>query len=64
MKYTIAVVDHFTKWAEDEPLASITEAKTSNFILRNIIYRFGIPYATVTDSEKHFDNAKFRSMCT
>ena len=57
-------MDYFTKWAEAEPLATITEQKIRNFVWRNIICRFGIPRAMVSDNGKQFDNAKFRDFCS
>ena len=54
MKYAIVAIDYFTKWVEAEVLASITEAKTSSFIWKSIICRFGIPYAIVTDNGWQF----------
>ena len=62
-KFIIAAVDYFTKWAEVEPLATITEQKIRNFVWRAIICRFGIPRALVSDNGKQFDNAKFRDFC-
>ena len=62
-KFVIVVVDYFTKWAEDEPLAIITEQKIRNFVWRAIICRFGIPRALVSDNGKQFDNSKFRDFC-
>ena len=62
-KFIIVAVDYFTKWAEAEPLATITEQKIRNFVWRAIISRFGIPRALVSDNEKQFDNAKFRDFC-
>ena len=59
----IVVVDYFTKWAEAEPLATITEQKIRNFVWRAIICRFGIPRALVSDNGKQFDNAKFKDFC-
>ena len=53
-------MDYFTKWAEAEPLATITEQKIRNFVWRAIICRFGIPRALVSDNGKQFDNVKFR----
>ncbi|KAL2497692.1 Ribonuclease H [Abeliophyllum distichum] len=60
-KYAIVVVDYFTKWAEAEPLAKITEQKTTDFIRKSIICRFGVPYSIVTDNGKQFENSKLRS---
>ena len=59
-KFIIVTVDYFTKWAEAEPLATITEQKIHNFVWRAIICRFGIPRALVSNNGKQFDNAKFR----
>ena len=57
-------VDYFTKWAEVEPLTSITERKTTQFIWKNLICRFWIPYVIVSDNGKQFDNEKFRNFCS
>ena len=62
-KFITIAVDYFTKWAETEPLATITEQKIRNFMWRSIICRFGIPRALVSKNGKQFDNAKFRDFC-
>ena len=62
-KFIIVAVDYFTKWAEAEPLATITEQRIHNFVWRAIICRFGVPRALVLDNGKQFDNAKFRDFC-
>ena len=63
-KHAIVAVDYFTKWAEAEPLTSITKRKTTEFIWNNLICRFGIPYAIVSDNSKQLDNEKFKSFCS
>ena len=62
-KFIIVAVDYFTKWAETEPLATITEQKVRNFVWHAIICRFGIPRALVSDNGKQFDNPKFKDFC-
>ena len=59
-KFLVVVVDYYTKWAEAEPLATITEQKVRNFIWHSIVCKFGIPRALVSDNGKQFDNPKFR----
>ncbi|XP_022156070.1 uncharacterized protein K02A2.6-like [Momordica charantia] len=59
-KYAVVAVDYFTKWAEAEALSTITEARVTSFIWTNVVCRFGIPNAIVTDNGKQFDNAKFK----
>ncbi|KAM0986068.1 hypothetical protein ACFX2C_013279 [Malus domestica] len=60
VRYAIVAVDYFTKWAELEPLVTITEVKIENFIWKNIFCKFDIPNAKVTDNGRQFDNNKFR----
>ncbi|KAM1106971.1 hypothetical protein ACFX2B_003744 [Malus domestica] len=50
--YAIVVVNYFTKWAEVEPLATITKAKIKDFVRKNILCKFGIPNAIVTDNRR------------
>ncbi|KAM1024885.1 hypothetical protein ACFX15_037428 [Malus domestica] len=58
--YAIVAVDYFTKWAKVEPLATIAEAKIEDFVWKNILGRFSIPNAIVTDNGRQFDINKFR----
>ena len=60
-KFIIVAVDYFTKWAEAEPLATITEQKIRNFVWRAIICRFGVPRALVSDNGKQFDKTNSRT---
>lgn len=62
--HAVVCVDYNTKWAEVEPLTSITTLQTQNFIWKNIIYRFGVPYALVMDNGKQFDCDSFRELCS
>ncbi|KAK0586754.1 hypothetical protein LWI29_011713 [Acer saccharum] len=62
-KHAIMAIDYFTKWVEAEALVHITEANTTSFVKKNIIYRFGIPSIIITDNGTQFDNKKFREMC-
>ena len=61
--HAIVAIDYFTKWVEVGVLSQITERKTTDFIWRNIICRYGIPYAIVTDNGRQFDNGNFREFC-
>ncbi|KAM2182961.1 hypothetical protein ACFX1Q_033372 [Malus domestica] len=62
--YAIVAVDYFTKYAEVEPLATITEAKIEDFIWKNILCRFSIPNAIIIDNGRQFNNKKFRILCS
>nr|KYP72113.1 Pol polyprotein [Cajanus cajan] len=57
-KFLLVAIDYFTKWIEVEPLATITANNVQNFMLKNIITRFGIPHAIVTDNGLQFTDQK------
>jgi hypothetical protein len=59
-KYLIVGVDYFTKWIEAEPLAKITASNILRFFKRDILARFGIPQAVVTDNGTQFTDRKFQ----
>ena len=63
LKFLVIGIDHFSKWVEVEPLATITEKNIHSFVLRNIICRYGIPRVLVSDNGKQFDNSAFRDFC-
>ncbi|GAU42913.1 hypothetical protein TSUD_86510 [Trifolium subterraneum] len=59
-KYLIVGVDYFTKWVEAEPLPEITSFRILRFFTRDILCRFGIPQAVVTDNGTQFTDKTFR----
>lgn len=63
VKYTVIAVDYFTKWAKAKPLSTITEAKITDFVWKNIVCRFRIPYFIIIDNERQFHNTKFQTFC-
>ncbi|XP_074374514.1 uncharacterized protein LOC141714917 [Apium graveolens] len=60
VKYAVVAVDYFTKWAEAEPLATITAKKLREFVHRAIVCRYGIPYKLISDNGKQFDSKEMR----
>lgn len=64
LKFAVVAVDYFTKWTEAEALATITVAKIEHFVWKNILCRFGLPNAIVTDNGKQFDCSRFRHLCS
>ena len=60
-KFFIAATDYFTKWVEAEALASIKEKDVKKFVWQNIITRFGIPKALISENGTQFDGRIFRS---
>ncbi|XP_074346956.1 uncharacterized protein LOC141685772 [Apium graveolens] len=52
VKFTVVAVDYFTKWAEAEPLATITAKKLKEFVHKTIVCRYDIPYKLISDNGK------------
>ena len=59
----MVAIDYFTKWAEAEPLATITSKKFLNFVVKRIICRFGLPKKIVSDNGTQFDSDLFTEFC-
>ena len=62
-RFLINLIDYFTKWVEAETAITITEAKITNFVWKNIVYRFGIPNVIILNNGRQFDNPKFQKFC-
>ena len=53
-KFLIIVIDSFTKWVEAEPIVTITEAKITSFVWKNVVCKFGIPNVIISENGKQF----------
>ena len=62
-KYLLVGTDYLTKWVETEPLANIRDVDAKKFIWKNIITRFGVPHALISDNGLQFDSKMFRKYC-
>ena len=62
-KYLQVGTDYFTKWVEVEPLANIRDVDAKRFIWKNIVTRFRVPHALISDNGLQFDNKIFRKYC-
>ena len=59
-RYLLVGTDYFTKWVETDPLANIMDMDAKRFIWKNIVTRFGIPRALISDNGLQFDSKAFR----
>ena len=59
-KYLLVCTNYFTKWVEAEPLANIRDVDVKRFIWKNIVIRFGMPYAFISDNGLQFDSKAFK----
>jgi hypothetical protein len=63
VRFAVVAVDYFTKWVEAEPLVSITAKVIERFLWKNVVCRYGVPHAFVTDNGKQFDCEPFQKWC-
>jgi len=56
-RFLIVATDYFSKWVEAEPMITITEQKTFQFIWKNIIYRHSLPNTLISDNGTQFKNS-------
>ena len=61
-KFLLAAMDYFTKWVEAKPLAQIKEANVIKFNCKNILSRFGISRAFVSDNGTRFVRNKVKDL--
>ena len=63
-KFLITATDYFTKWIEAEPLSKIRDVDTKRFFWKNVITRFGIPWAAISDNGTQFESRLFKEFCS
>ena len=63
-RFVLVATDYFTKWVEVEALANIRDIDVKRFVWKNIVARFGVPEALISDNELQFDNKAFRKYCS
>ncbi|XP_062094106.1 uncharacterized protein LOC133800161 [Humulus lupulus] len=61
--YAIVVVDYFTKWVEAKPLATITSKKALDFVIKNIVFQYGLPRKIVSANGLQLDSKIFTNFC-
>src|ERR1044072_4545328 len=63
-KFILVAIDYFTKWVEAIPLTRVDQDVIIDFILSNIIYRYGIPETLTTDQGSVFIGRKMQEFAT
>jgi IS30 family transposase len=62
-KFTVVVMDYFTKWVEAKALANITAPTIQKFFWQNVICRFGVLRELTIDNGKQFYCYSFKEYC-
>ncbi|XP_028110276.1 uncharacterized protein LOC114308806 [Camellia sinensis] len=59
----LLATNYFTKWVEAEPLTHVRDTDVKRFVWKNIITRFSIPKALISDNDTQFDCGVYRELC-
>jgi len=54
VKFLIIAVDYFTKWIEAKPLTTIIAQQVQQFVWKDIIFWYGVPYTNIIDNGRQF----------
>ena len=60
--HLLVAIDKFSKWVEARPVRSLRSEEVVAFFT-DIIYRFGVPNAIITDNGTNFTGKKFLRFC-
>ena len=55
--------DYFTQWVEAIPTRQVTDSVIIDFLLSNILARFGCPRNIITENAKAFTSRKLVNFC-
>ncbi|XP_059306460.1 uncharacterized protein LOC132057886 [Lycium ferocissimum] len=62
-RFILVTIDYFTKWVEAVSYSSVTKKVVTDFVLNNIICRFGIPESIITDNGANLNSHLMKDMC-
>ncbi|KAK1563196.1 hypothetical protein Q3G72_023904 [Acer saccharum] len=61
--YMLVLTNYFTKWVEVGAYQQVCDIKVRDFVWKNIICRFGVPWEIVTDNGSQFISYGFKNFC-
>jgi hypothetical protein len=62
--WILTTTDYFTKWIEVVPTKKVTDIVIIEFLINNILSRFGCPRRIVRDNAKDFTSSKLVKFCS
>ena len=62
-KYLLIVGDYFTKWVEAYPLENQRADVVAEVLVKEFIFRFGVPMQMHSDQGRNFESAVFSGVC-
>ncbi|XP_050894072.1 uncharacterized protein LOC127100828 [Lathyrus oleraceus] len=62
-RFLLVTIDYFTKWVEAASYANVTRQVVTQFIKKEIIYRYEIPSKIITDNSSNLNNNTMKEFC-
>ena len=62
-RFILVAIDYFTKWVEAITFKAVTKKAVVDFLHSNIICRFGIPRAIITDNAANLNSNLMKEVC-
>ncbi|KAK0570471.1 hypothetical protein LWI29_001714 [Acer saccharum] len=59
----LVLTDYFTKWVEIGAYQQVRDIEVRDFVWKNIIYRFGVPWEIITDNGSQFISYDCKNFC-
>lgn len=63
-KYIMVAQDYFSKWVEIYAIPDATAETCANFLVNELLARFGLPLTIHSDQGRNFESDLFQEMCT
>ena len=60
--HLLIAVDKFTKWIEAKPIKNLG-AGTAISLIKELIFRYGVPHSIITCNGLNFDSDEFKAFC-
>lgn len=64
IKYIFVMVDYFIKWAKAEPISTISNKITMDFVFNKIVCRYGMSVQIITNNGTQFANMEMKKLCS
>ena len=61
--YMLVLTYYFTKWVEIGAFQQVGDIEVRNFVWKNVICRFEVPWEIVTDNGSQFISYDFKNLC-
>lgn len=61
--WILVATDYFTKWVDVIPIRNSTSKVVTDFLLNNIVTRFGCPERIVSENAMCFRSAEYKEFC-